>query len=268
MFTDHLLQKQREWSKLSVKEQLLFTLVKLKRNPSLFMLCDLFGISSGIGSNLFITWLLFLAKELVIFLPFPTIKDMEGISRPEAFKSNPSLRAIIDCTEFYIHKPSLPSSQRRTHSSYKARNTFKLFISISPVLHINFILRLYSGCISDKEITRKCGFIEALDPGDQVMADKGFNIQDLLALQHVRLIAPPLMHKGNVTAHATTKTRRVARKRINVERIIRSLKSFAIINGVIPLTMKSYIDSVITVCAALVNLQPKIIADKSDSLEE
>jgi hypothetical protein len=73
----------------------------------------------------------------------------------------------------------------RTHSSYKATITFKLFISISPVLHINFISRLYSGCISDKEITRKCGFIEALDPGDQVMADKGFNIQDLLSLQHV-----------------------------------------------------------------------------------
>ncbi len=201
MVTDVLLQKQREWSKHSIKEQLLFTLVRLKRNPSLLMLCDLFGISSGIGSNLFITWVLFLAKELAIFLPFSTIKDMEGITQPEAFQNNPALRAIIDCTEFYIHKPSLPSSQRRTHSSYKVNNTFKLFISISPVLHINFISRLYSGCISDKEITRKCGFIEALDPGDQVMADKGFNIQDLLALQHVRLIAPPIMHKGNVSAN-------------------------------------------------------------------
>ncbi len=34
------------------------------------------------------------------------------------------------------------------------------------------------------------------------------------------------------------------------------------------MTMKSYIDSVITACAALVNLQPKIIADESDSIEE
>ena len=132
------------------------------------------------------------------------------------------------------------------------------------MLHINFISRLYSGCISDKEITRKCGFIEALDPGDLVMADKGFNIQDLLVLQHVRLIAPPIMHKGNVSADATTKTRRVARKRIHVERIIRSLKSL----GGIPLTMKTYIDSVITQCAPLVNLQPKIIALESGSIEE
>lgn len=232
------------------------------------MLCDLFGISAGIGSNLFITWVLFLSKELKpLFLPFSTLKEMEGIPRPPTYASNTCLRAVIDCTEFYIHKPSLPSSQRRTHSSYKARNTFKLFISISPVLHINFVSKLYSGCISDKEITSKCGFIEALEPGDHVMADKGFNIQDLLAQYHVRLLAPPLMYNGNVNAHSTTETRRVARKRVHVERIIRSLKAFGILHGVIPLTMKSYIDSVVSVCAVLVNLQPRIICETEDNCQ-
>lgn len=242
----------------------MFVLVKLRRNPSFLMLCDLFGISSSTGSNLFITWVMFLSKELKVFLPFSTIKEMEGIRRPETYSSDPCLRAIIDCTEFYIQKPSLPSSQRRTHSNYKARNTFKLFISISPVLHINFVSKLYSGCISDKEITKKCGFLEALNPGDHVMADKGFNIQDLLAQHHVRLIAPPIMYKSNVSAQSATETRRVAKKRVHVERIIRRLKAFGILRMVIPLAMKSYIDAVVTVCAALVNLQPKIIAEKSD----
>jgi hypothetical protein len=108
-------------------------------------------------------------------------------------------------------------------------------------------------------MTKKCGFVEALEPGDQVMADKGFNIQNLLALQHVRLIAPPIMHKGSISANSATATRRVATKRIHVERIIRSLKSFGILHGTIPLNMKSYVDSIITICAALVNLQTKII---------
>ena len=52
------------------------------------------------------------------------------------------------------------------------------------------------------------------------MADKGFNVQDLLALHHVRLIAPPIMYKGKVSTHTATMTRRVATKRIHVERII------------------------------------------------
>jgi hypothetical protein len=119
---------------------------------------------------------------------------------------------------------------------------------------------LYSGCISEKEITKKCVFLEELVPDNEVMADKAFNIQDLLAFHHVRLIAPLIMHKDNISTHAATMTRRVATKRIYIERIIQRPKSFGILQGVIPLTMKSYIDSVVFVCAALVNLQPQIIA--------
>ena len=84
------------------------------------MLCDLFGIASSTGSNLFITWVMFLSKELALFLPFATLHEMENIKRPDVFASDPCLRAVIDCTEFYIQKPSIPSSQRRTHSSYAA----------------------------------------------------------------------------------------------------------------------------------------------------
>ena len=174
-------------TKLTTYEQFVFTLVRIR----LTWLCDLFGISSSTGSNLFITWVLFLAKELQSFIPFPTLKDMEGLPRPQVYQNNPCLRAIIDCTEFYIQKPSLPSSQRHTHSNYKSNNTFKLFISISPVLHINFISRLCSGFTSDKEVTKKCGFIEALEPGDQVMVDKRFNIQDLLATSTCEINCTP-----------------------------------------------------------------------------
>ncbi|XP_046843369.1 uncharacterized protein LOC124437435 [Xenia sp. Carnegie-2017] len=254
------IHKTSTWAKLSVYEQFIFTLVRIKRFPSLKMLCDLFGMSETVGSSIFLTWVKFLEKELKLFIPFTTLKDMEGITRPKVYESNPCLRAIIDCTEFYIQKPSLPSSQCRTHSNYKGRNTFKLFISMSPLLHINYISTLFSGCISDKEIIKRCGFLEELAAGDEVMADKGFNIQDLLALQHVRLISPSIMHKGNVGTGATTMTRRVATKRIHIERIIQRLKSFSILQGVVPLTMKSYIDSVVSICAALVNLQPQIIA--------
>ena len=36
------------------------------------------------------------------------------------------------------------------------------------------------------------------------MADKGFNVQDLFALKHVRLLPPPIMAKGKVSSKATT----------------------------------------------------------------
>ena len=228
------------------------------------MLADLFDIAPGTASRIFITWVLFLEKELSFLLSFPTVAELNDIYIPASLSGIKNLRGIIDCTEFYIEKPGRISSQRSTFSSYKSRNTFKLFISMSPVPHINFVSNLYSGSISDKEITKQCGFIEQLNPGDVIMADKGFNVQDLLALKHVRLLAPPLMGKGKVSSKATTMTRRIARVRVHVERMIRKLKCFQLIRGVIPLTLKPYASCIIRVCACLVNLSPAIIDDRKD----
>ena len=110
------------------------------------MLCDVFGITTGTGSKIFITWILFLEKELSFLLPFSTKEELNGVPKPNCFtkKSLNNLRAIIDCTEFYVEKPCKPSSQRSTYSQYKSANTFKLLVSMSPILHFNFVSQLYS----------------------------------------------------------------------------------------------------------------------------
>ena len=86
---------------------------------------------------------------------------------------------------------------------------------MSPIVHFNFVSKLYSGSISDKEIVNVSGFLDKLQPGDAVMADKGFNIQDYLALHETVLIAPPIIRK-NVSARASTATRRVATSRVHI----------------------------------------------------
>lgn len=241
-------------------------MVRLRRHPSLVMLSTLFGISTGLASRISITWILFMEKELSFLLKFTTLEEMEGLKRPKVFRDikYEKLRAIIDCTEFYIEKPSLPSSQRRTYSSYKSYNTFKLLVSLSPICHLNFVSKLFTGCISDKEIVRASGFLESVHPGDCVMADKGFNIQDLLAIRNARLIAPPIMMNNKVSARASTATKRVAAGRVHVERIIRKLKCYRILRGVITLSVKGYVTSIVKVCAALVNLQPSLIKFEDD----
>ena len=68
-----------------------------------------------------------------------------------------------------------------------------------------------------------------------------------------------MMHKNNISARASTATRRVATARVHIEHIIKRLKSFNFLRGVIPLSVKPYIGSAVAVCAILVNLQPSII---------
>ena len=71
-----------------------------------------------------------------------------------------------------------------------------------------------------------------------------------------------MMRKNNVCAITSTATRRVAAIRVHVERMIQKLKGFTILKRALPLTIKPYISSLVTVCAALVNLQPNAIQNK------
>ena len=66
-------------------------------------------------------------------------------------------------------------------SNYKHHNTFKVLVGISPGGVVTFVSKLWGGCVSDQEMTQKCGTLERLEPGDNVMADKGFDIKDVLA---------------------------------------------------------------------------------------
>lgn len=252
-------------SKVPILDQFILTLVRLRQKPSIIMLANLYGISPATVTKIFISWILFLKDELMFLLLFSTLEEMQGIKVPKAFRAFPNLRCIIDCTEIYIEKPFKIAAQRSTYSNYKSRNTFKVLVGISPIPHFNFVSNLFTGSMSDKEIVRKSGFLEHLNPGDVVMADKGFNIQDLLALHQTRLIAPPLMKKGNISSKSSTATRRIAKPHVHVERLIRKLKCFCILRGVISLSFKPYINSIIKVCTALVNLQPSAINTEDDN---
>lgn len=234
-------------------------MVRLRRNISLTVLANVFGISIPTASRIIMSWIVFLEKELDFLVNFHTLSELSGLPSPKAYNGIPNLRGIIDCTEFYIETPNRLPSQRSTYSNYKSRNTFKLLLSISPIAHINFVSNLFSGSISDKEIVRQSGFLDKLEPGDAIMADKGFNVQDLFALRGTKLIAPPIMRKGVVSSEASTMTRRIASSRIHVERVIRKLKCFGILKGLMPLTMKPYASSIVKLCSAIVNLQQSAI---------
>ena len=64
-------------------------------------------------------------------------------------------------------------------------------MSIAPNGFINFVSKGYGGRSSDKQIVGKSGFMNEIRSGEKVMADKGFNISDLLALKHASLVKPP-----------------------------------------------------------------------------
>ena len=99
---------------------------------------------------------------------------------PQSFKNDyPHTRVIIDCTELFIETPSQPRTQSATFSTYKNHNTGKGLIGISQG-DLTFVSEMYAGNTSDKQLTNDCGIMKLLEPGDEVMVNRAFAIEENL----------------------------------------------------------------------------------------
>lgn len=69
------------------------------------------------------------------------------------------------------------------------------------------------------ELTRQSGLLNLLERDDSIMADRGFDILEDLAIRGVRLNIPPFLHgKTHLDQKEMTETSRIASLRIHVER--------------------------------------------------
>ena len=180
--------------KLTQLEQLFMTLVRLCLGLPELDLAQRFDISQSSVSRITMTWINLMyhnLKALECFPPFHVIKKY----MPEPFKTEyPNYtRLIIDANEFSVERPSSLLSQATTFSAYKNTNTVKVLVGITPSGAISFVSQAYEGSISDQKLVEFSGLLEKLESGDELMADKGFLIQDLLTPIGVRLNVPPLL---------------------------------------------------------------------------
>lgn len=78
------------------------------------------------------------------------------------------------------------------------------------------------------------------------MADKGFDIQDILAEKEVVLFMPPKKKKGRVqlSKEDVFETQSIARVRIHVERAISRVKSWHMFDQVITLSLYGSINQI------------------------
>ena len=112
---------------------------------------------------------------------------------------------------------------------------------------MTFVSSLCGGSISDRQTVEKSHFVDLLEQGDRlIMADRGFDIQDLMAAKQAKLFIPP---KRQSTADQFSKedcfeTMRIANVRIHVERAIRRVKGWHIFDQVLPLSMAGVVNQV------------------------
>ena len=250
--------------KLTMIEEFVLVMMKFRLGLDNITLSVLFGVSAGYISSLFSTWMNFLAQLFEPIIKWPSRHKIKK-HMPLSFKLKyPNTTSIIDCTEVFIQKPKNCSAQASTWSNYKSHNTLKALVAIQPNGAFTFVSKFWSGNISDRKITMDSKYLDKISPGDEVMADRGFQIRDLLTLKGAYLNMPPFTteRKGRRSRMLSSKqiiqTRKIASLRIHVERAIRRLKCFKMLGGILPLNMKNLSTPMLRVAAALCNLMPPL----------
>ena len=186
--TSEVLDKCGRPRSLWPEQELFMALVRLRCGLLSLDIANRSGISKAQYSRIENTWLAFLYHRLRA-LPIWASREHVQQTMPQAFKdAYHKTWVIINCT-IYIEMPTSFRSQSATYSWYKNRNTAKGLIGISQAGYPSFISELYAGRTSDKQITKDCGILNVLEPGDDLMVDRGFilRITCLIALLMVTL---------------------------------------------------------------------------------
>ena len=264
-------------SKILLVNQFLLTLIKLRLNLQIEALADLYNVSKTKVNDVFWRWVDLLYEKLKFLFKWPD-HDASMETLPHVFRQYfPRLTGIIDCTEIFIHRPKSLKARAQVYSNYKKHSTLKFLVACTPQGAISYLSKAWGGRISDVELVKQCGFISRAyhHAGDQILADRGFTLQDEFAAgAGVELIIPAFTRgKSQLSAEDVETTRQIASIRIHIERVIGLLKNrFNILSsGPLLLTMikslsdetmdseTTSIDKIVTVCAILVNLGDGIV---------
>ena len=259
--------RRKPWvsRKLSHFHEFILTLLRFRLGLNTYFLSLMFNVSQSSVSKIFTSWMSLMSQVLGPLLKWPSMEKVKK-HMPLAFRLKyPNTRVIIDATEFFVQRPRNPTAQSKTWSNYKSKNTFKLLVGITPNGAFSFISELWAGNISDRSITQRSGFIDLIEKGDHVMADRGFPIQDLLLQKGARLNMPPFTRackhgKGRYLTNKEIKeSKSIASLRIHVERAIQRLKSFKFLSGTMYINSLAVANQSVIVAAVLCNLMKPLV---------
>jgi len=225
---------------LSLKDQFFLTLVRLRLNLPFRFIAEQANSSTETVRRYFWKWIDLIHTKLHFIVSWPTRKAVR-MTLPSVFQTKfPRLTAIIDCFEIFIDQSHKLEARAQTWSNYKHHNTIKVFIACTPTGAISFLSAAWGGRVSDVELVRQSGFISRSlhMPYDQILADRGFTLQDDFAVEcSAELIIPAFTRgKKQLEAKDVEKSREMARVRVHIERVIGALKRrFRILQGVMPI---------------------------------
>jgi hypothetical protein len=164
--------------KITKENRLLIFLFKMKLGVSFSALGVLFAVHRTTVPRIFYSLLEEMAQTCRNFVQWPPKETIQALMPQEFRDFNENCRVIIDCTEIPVEQPADISQRVYLYSHYKKGFRLKILVGCTPHGQISFVSdrvsEAYGGRTTDSQITTSSNFLLLLEPGDFVLADKGF----------------------------------------------------------------------------------------------
>ena len=131
--------------KLSVEDEFLMLLMKLRMGLSNIDLAERFCVSKSTVNIINLTWVNFVYLVIGSLKLWPHRHIIMKHSPEEFIKEYPSNIVIVDATELKIQVPSSLQKHSETYSTYKSHTTFKSLIGVDPNRGIMFVSHFFQG---------------------------------------------------------------------------------------------------------------------------
>ena len=157
--------------------------------------------------------------------------------------------AIVDATEQAIQRPQDQERQKAHYSGKKKRHTLKTQVVVGPDGELMDVSQTVPGSQHDKKLYDESGVRDALEAGEAMMGDSGYQ-----GIQHDHPAVLPFKKPkgGELTPVQKDHNRRLSRIRVVAENTLAQIKTFRVIAEVYRHLREGYND-IFRIVAALVN---------------
>ena len=136
----------------------------------------------------------------------------------------------------------------------------KVFVGASPGGLVSYVSDSYGGSTSDRQIVERSALTSMCSTNDSIMADKGFNVQDIFAPFDIQINIPTFFKKKNrMNSETVIRDRKISSKRVHIERIIGLAKTYRNLVEPMTPTESKLSTEIIFICFMLCNFRNIIV---------
>ena len=117
-------------------------------------------IGEATVSRTFVGWINYMYLRLGLLPVWPCSESIQSYMLVVFKEAYPTTFCIVDTTEIFCGVPASLSLQSQCYSLCKSHTTMKGLLAVAPNGAIIFVSELFTGSISDRQLTTQSGFLK------------------------------------------------------------------------------------------------------------